>query len=234
MHCEAFERRLNDLLDRRMPPGSDEALRAHAASCAGCQRLLDGHLVLLAAYHRPASGVVSYQRDPSTIEFHRTRQRSSVGNWLAASLLIGWAAWRLTAAPDSPVARTSTSVRSAAVALDDPNLPTTDPVSPREGLPPEDVLTDESIRAGLLALADSKAAGLATDVDWNLLRDLLVSSPLTDIHWITRVKGGFQPITESLSGTLKVIRRTWGNSSDLPPSELPQAGEIKPPREHWI
>lgn len=40
MRCAEFELRLNELLDERLAPGSDPALRAHAQQCGECRGLL--------------------------------------------------------------------------------------------------------------------------------------------------------------------------------------------------
>jgi hypothetical protein len=47
MQCEAFEQRLNQLLDRRRPVESDDRLLAHAHVCPRCRCLLDGQRLLL-------------------------------------------------------------------------------------------------------------------------------------------------------------------------------------------
>lgn len=47
MQCEAFERRLNQLLDRRRPVESDDRLLAHAHVCRRCRRMLEGQRLLL-------------------------------------------------------------------------------------------------------------------------------------------------------------------------------------------
>lgn len=41
MRCEAFENRLNVLLDRHEPPENDALLSEHAAACAPCRDMLD-------------------------------------------------------------------------------------------------------------------------------------------------------------------------------------------------
>ncbi len=40
MQCEAFDRRLNDLLDRRASPASDPLVRDHVACCQRCRTVL--------------------------------------------------------------------------------------------------------------------------------------------------------------------------------------------------
>jgi hypothetical protein len=47
MRCEAFEARLDDVLDRRLPPEEDAELAAHAAACDDCRHLLAAHARLL-------------------------------------------------------------------------------------------------------------------------------------------------------------------------------------------
>ena len=51
MHCEQFERRLNQLLDQRRNPAQDATLDRHACQCPRCQRLLEDQQIILAAVH---------------------------------------------------------------------------------------------------------------------------------------------------------------------------------------
>ncbi|HEX4000706.1 MAG TPA: zf-HC2 domain-containing protein [Pirellulales bacterium] len=49
MNCDVFERRLDEVLDDRLPPESDAALIAHAEHCPSCARSLADHQGLLEA-----------------------------------------------------------------------------------------------------------------------------------------------------------------------------------------
>lgn len=49
MQCERFERRLHQLLDRRLPPEADSELLAHAHVCGGCREQLEAQQALLDA-----------------------------------------------------------------------------------------------------------------------------------------------------------------------------------------
>jgi hypothetical protein len=49
MRCAEFKARVNHLLDRRLPPGSDPEVVEHAHSCFACSELLSSHESLLVA-----------------------------------------------------------------------------------------------------------------------------------------------------------------------------------------
>ncbi|XZE54631.1 anti-sigma factor family protein [Planctomycetaceae bacterium SH139] len=46
MQCSEFENRLNELLDQRLDPASDQALARHAGHCGRCEQDLSGWLTL--------------------------------------------------------------------------------------------------------------------------------------------------------------------------------------------
>jgi hypothetical protein len=50
MHCQEFETRWNDMLDRRESATEDSALQAHAAECDACAALLAGGALLDMAF----------------------------------------------------------------------------------------------------------------------------------------------------------------------------------------
>ena len=61
MKCEQFERRMHQLLDRRLPPEADASLRAHAVVCPSCHEMLEVQGLLLGqvALPFPARGAAN-------------------------------------------------------------------------------------------------------------------------------------------------------------------------------
>jgi hypothetical protein len=57
--CDAFEVRLNGLLDERLDPGADTQLAGHVAVCESCRRRLRTSSLLLASFHSPRGGDVA-------------------------------------------------------------------------------------------------------------------------------------------------------------------------------
>jgi len=58
MRCEEFERNLNEVLDRRENPETDDSLLSHAVKCSGCDELLHGHMALLQSFSASTRPVV--------------------------------------------------------------------------------------------------------------------------------------------------------------------------------
>lgn len=103
MQCEAFEQRLNRLLDRRRRPDADGALIAHAQRCGNCRRLLDGQRLLLDSLETfeppsssPAFSVGVVRRHLSERSRRRSRRTLRMFGSLAAVVMVAIfaASWR--------------------------------------------------------------------------------------------------------------------------------------------
>ncbi len=66
MQCSEFENRLNDLLDHRLDPASDQELAQHAGHCARCEQDLSGWLTLATQLQNLELNLPSEQPVPAT------------------------------------------------------------------------------------------------------------------------------------------------------------------------
>ncbi len=57
--CDAFELRLNEILDERLDLSADTQLAGHVADCESCRRRLRASSRLLASFHSPPAGDVA-------------------------------------------------------------------------------------------------------------------------------------------------------------------------------
>jgi hypothetical protein len=186
MHCVEFERRLNELLDDRLPLDSDLELAAHADECGQCAELLAGHELLLrgmAALCCDADDhLADGRRKPALVPADlAVRVAAQVGGahprrlspwWmlpaLAASVLIAAAVYN--GAHAKPASKDATSDLSKEVA----HSPVENPTS----------LTADRWQPWLKQLGDG--------------RD----------QWMDQVADGLKPVTDSMSAALHALRRT--------------------------
>lgn len=106
-NCEDFECRLHEVLDSRLAPEADVALRAHARGCPACQDLLASVGALLVGVRGlqiPAAASdlaervrAELQRDQVAAKAHTLRTWGYALSTLAAAILVAaWAATRPT------------------------------------------------------------------------------------------------------------------------------------------
>jgi hypothetical protein len=219
MRCERFERRLQQLLDRRLRPEEDEDLLLHAAVCTTCQLWLAAQKSLYESlrWSRPpqlgrtfAQRVLARSSRARTV----TRWRAVVGSAvvIAASLLIvtmpvGWNPnGGRRAQPMSSVKRAP----SQGAVVHHIELPSgvrkTHEPAPMVEIPVDHLAMDaEAIR----------------DV-WNKWVRSLSESPLDGLEPVDQITRGFRPLASTLNVAIDALRSTVPVGKDTGPAE-PQA-----------
>ncbi len=205
MRCQQFESRLNAVLDERRDPALDPQLRAHAHTCPPCHGLLETHRQVLSAYRQrngiaPSQPTRSWQnRAPG----ERPRTRTIA---LAALLATACAVPLLlsnlppTGRSEQPQAKLPDSARSRPAVLPHPRPHSVHPT-----------ITDS---------APATPNPETLDVAWNELRELNLEWLFPDLElprqqgseWLSRVRqvgGSLRPLTNSVTSTFSILRRTW-------------------------
>lgn len=217
MQCEAFEYRLQSLLDRRQRPEVDDQLRAHALGCDACRQTLDAQESLfagLAAFEfataePPAAQAIAAhalaEMNPPAGD-RKTASRWTSLRW-AAPLIAAAAVVALLLAPFW-FGSSDAQPKADQVAENPISTPETDetntPVAPQ--LPQVDLTQ--------FTFASSLPDQLPT-VDTLARLDAPVLSK------------GLRPLTSSFNSALTVIRRTIPGGRSDAASESPQAFAIK-------
>jgi anti-sigma factor RsiW len=111
-HCEEFETRLNDLLDRRIAPDDDSQLCSHARRCRECAELMSAHLAVTAALkdlppEAPDETFLfavmnRFEQERTGPTRRQRRQWLAISLVTAASALIALTLWRGTTNPTAP------------------------------------------------------------------------------------------------------------------------------------
>ncbi len=111
MHCDQFETRLNDLLDRRISPDDDATLCAHAQRCPACADSMAAYLSLTTAIQKlpPDSpdetfrfAVMNRMAEEQSVSIHRQRRQWLMASLVtAATVLIALTLWRGGIDPNS-------------------------------------------------------------------------------------------------------------------------------------
>ncbi|MCC7085233.1 MAG: zf-HC2 domain-containing protein [Pirellulales bacterium] len=104
MHCDEFENRLNDLLDRRITPDDDSRLRSHARHCPECAESMADYSALAAALKNllperpdesfPLAVMDQWSRERTISIRHRLMYWAVPSLTAAAALLIAMTLWR--------------------------------------------------------------------------------------------------------------------------------------------
>ncbi|MCA9218623.1 MAG: hypothetical protein KDB27_36390 [Planctomycetales bacterium] len=102
--CEAFEKRVNELLDARLDPHADGELLAHSVDCQECELLLETQRDLFAFIAKSQSDV---QRKRAVVS-SRAGQWRTIATVLAACLAIGVAIVNRSPKSQTSVAEVST------------------------------------------------------------------------------------------------------------------------------
>ncbi len=213
MHCEDFESRLNDLLDRRAGLASEPELAAHAAGCPACEALLrdyDGLLAAVATLRPPLPDrdlVAGVMADWRSSDVRRSRRYVVTALAMAATLLIAalpalrwWNADRENAQPAPADVAISDSVATDSPQPVDQPAPLVDQA--RETYGPLMAETSESLSTALAALpigepTDSPSAQgeVSADEDRSITSDLA-------------------PVTQSATRSLVALLRVFPGSAD--------------------
>jgi hypothetical protein len=237
MHCEQFEERLHQLLDRRLPPEADDALLAHAHLCSGCRELLEAQQTLF-------QSLESFEPPPTAPDFSRRVVRQAVqtrrakiwrraayfGGGLAAGIVLAiFVAPRGNDSSSSPGA--PSGPEHVAAAADNPADNEKDSTSQQPEVapdgggdspqPPVDAYAElmESWRQQQEQFADAQKNGgryLVALEDWG---SQLVTFPRPSIE-PEALPGGIKPLAESIGAALDLLQTP---PTSEPPADRPQA-----------
>jgi len=235
MQCESFERRMHDLLDRRLLPEEDPELRIHAQQCVACRRTLATQTILMrtlvatmpaaviaseTTFSRRARNAGHGNVPPAARRLHSLAAWS--GALVAASLLLmlAFAGWT-----DRAVERDRSLVKSPELA--GPRRPEAPGLaSPAWSGRLSAPIGIEPFRAHLNSTPHPMiGVGLIAATGWE--RALGVTANLrfertnSESRWLQQVHTSVQPIAQSLDSAWTVFRHTV-----LPPhSSVSATGE---------
>ncbi len=201
MQCEAFDRRLNDLLDRRASPASDPRVRKHVACCERCRTILRVQGKLDGVVQRLEMPVV----EPEVVS--NRIPAAAVMPALAALLLLGVAGW-LFRHTQHEIARSPSLVQStvtdeSASALGGQARPT-DPIS----WPSQTSML--AMHQPLLGLQLLSQADLS---DTYSLVSKDIDVPRLNTKWMTVLAHEMAPVQQSMASALNLLRRTLASFS---------------------
>jgi anti-sigma factor RsiW len=118
-HCDEFEARLNDLLDRRIAPDDDSQLCSHARRCPRCADRMSAQLAVSAALKDlrpegpdetfPFAVMNRFEQEQTIATRPRHRQWIAIALATAATGLIALTLWRGTSTPVAPTEVTNSS-----------------------------------------------------------------------------------------------------------------------------
>jgi hypothetical protein len=203
MRCEQFEHRLNEVLDQRRDPAQDRALHRHAQTCSACRGLLDTHRQILSAFRLRKAGTVRPLPPQSSLNDRRIGNRSAalaalLATACAVPLLIG--SWMSATRSGQTKPDPLIVPQGYSVAASDQGLPSSRPPIAQPAPP------DSSPEA----LAISWSGLRELNLEW-LLHDLDMPQQ-TRADWLSRVRevgGSLRPLTNSVTSTFSILKRTW-------------------------
>jgi hypothetical protein len=247
MECKQFQRRMNQLLDRRVRPDEDERLRSHTLQCADCRALLALQQVVFAALAEapgplpprlekvpvPPSvvGRPWLAGDPNPKALPSTADKGRqfwAGLALVLTLLLGLAPWRLGPPTSASDGR---SISSAPL----PTGPTgsTSSLSTQMAATANGAAGHRSAWAIASPLSWGVVASHVELIDedrWWKRRDA-TSRP----SWWQPVEEGLGPLAQTLTSALNVLRSTWplsraagiGSAADSLPLPTPAGASVQ-------
>ena len=226
MQCEAFETRLNQLLDRRERPEVDDYLLAHAQRCEACRELLAVQELLfdgLELLERPEVSGRFAQRVVTSAASSRRSSARSAPRWLvvaaslaAIAIVAVFAGPRLFSRGDSKVAgptkpaKSSSGLRGASALVSPGRVP-------GKGEKRFDQKTAPTA-PGASELAHQDYRRMLEQFPNRLpevQRDALES--------VEQIPGGLKPIATSFGVAVGLIRNTLPRGKDESPPPKPQA-----------
>lgn len=215
MQCERFERRLQQLLDRRLCPEQDKALLRHAARCSTCRLWLSAQRRLWEGWRR------SCPPEPDRGFAQRVLARTSRSKAAAAPL--GPGAWALAAAamllvmtaPGQWVHIRKQQTHSPIPAARTPAAATMAGDAPvRHARETQSPVPGETQPAGCLA-TDTQ---LIREV-WNTCLRHLADPPIDGLKPVEHITWSFKPLASTLSAALDALRSTMPMGQDSVPAE---------------
>ncbi|MCA9219435.1 MAG: zf-HC2 domain-containing protein [Planctomycetales bacterium] len=240
MKCDEFQARLHDLLDQRLAPEDDDALRSHANNCDHCDHVLQAQERLfygLAQFPAPTpSGEFAERLAASVVTTPRSRRSLArplmiLALGLAAAVAIAFlprfsntptnvAKLPPTASPDAPVNAAnelaSSTNHSAAndASMESETARVFGNGQNEASQPPSDT--------ALAASASNEVYRLWISEMATRMQTLSVDSTSP----VEELASGFRPVANSISGAIGALRRTLPgirpHESDA--AEPPQAG----------
>jgi hypothetical protein len=206
MHCVEFERRLNDLLDNRLPLDSDLELSAHADECCECADLLAGHELLVHGMATLCGAGASQEFGLADDAWNRSSFDRRPAPAVPAELAVRVAAevsaagrrrlsfwWMLPAL--------AASVLIAAAVY--------------SGARPKSPPSSDNDVASSVALPATSLTADHWQAKWREFGD-------SRYQWMDQMADGLKPVTDSMSAALHALRRTWpGAEAGVRSSWLP-------------
>lgn len=197
MRCDAFDQRIDDLLDRRAALDADEPIGAHAAVCPRCQATLRAHLQLL-----DVLGDVRLPESPLP-----GRGRMQIVGWMAVTavlLVAAGAVWfHGPSAPNDPSGVTLTIAPKALTLAESQPMPVSGATLERTVTKSDPYLVHQPL-IGLRLLSVG---------DWTTTMNSIhmpfgAEFSQVQTEWVDAVADGISPVQDSFTSTLNLIRRT--------------------------
>ena len=218
MQCEAFEERLNAVLDERRRPEWDAELQAHTASCPVCRQLAAAYQLLLDGFYELASPDPPADLALRVLEDHQQHARPSRRLWFAVPAVAAAAALVFALLPTTHnLGDRSTAHRQA----DPAPRPTSVSISPAalakfdKGPLPYLIMGP-----GAWTNATDPYAGLAKGTGQNLAAFMLYvpgiagtkgiidaesDASIGESGWAGQMSEGFKPVSDSVADTIYLI-----------------------------
>lgn len=235
MHCEQFESRLQQLLDRRMQAQFDDRLLAHARHCAHCRETLHTWTVLRDGFEMSQRAETSpgftervMARVPPAATAPRRRKSFIAATTAFAAMLVValiplWQGFYHGAdhSPETAAARSA----------DTSTLPEEPQIKPRSAQPslPTSHESVPYLPVNTMAGRDHPFVGSVTREHWHLFRgfaDQLAAVPVDRLETVEKMPGGLRPIANSFQVALMLLRRTLPGS-DSQPNQRSQSSLMK-------
>lgn len=214
MKCDAFETRMNDILDARGAIENDVQLAEHAATCGECRSSLAAHVQLIRAvqqlsYPQPSAdlaerALAEWRRPTVSVAMDSGRRVAAWYAWAAAAALL-LAAWPMIAWWSS-----SSTVDVAQVAPSPAELASADaaPVVPLDQL-----LRDASDKfeklAGQTGEPQSQAVRPVPPPQFAAASVDPAVQALTTVSWMQEVSDGLKPITNSTTEAFSFLLQAF-------------------------
>jgi hypothetical protein len=218
MQCEAFEERLNAVLDERRRPEWDAELRAHTADCAVCRQLAASYQLLLDGFYELASPEPPADLALRVLEVRQQHAGRLRRRWFAVPALAAAAAIVFAFVPlahnandpptahrqrvQSPNSRGGASAAMALARFDKGPLPYlvmgpgawSDAKDPYAGLA---VGTGQNLAAFMLYVPGIAGTKGIIDAEGDASEG--------DSGWAGQMSEGFKPVSDSVAETINLI-----------------------------
>lgn len=197
MNCDAFENRLNAVLDQRRDPACDSVLRRHSEECERCSQAMEIQLLWSRAFDSKRRKAVDRElHSPQTARIHNSSEKPRWFVFVAAVVILV-PAGLITCAVADLLSERPSSVGTAAV--EHRTCPPADSSERRSGNPevvgPQRVAAD----AVTLSLPNEIRASTAEGIAGFIVEAHRISSQSGDYPAV-------RPIAESVSVAFKLIQ----------------------------